>query len=87
MAAVQLTTAASTLVAADPDQHREVTVANLGPNKIYLETNGTATVIGGLPVAATTGAVTVKLPAGVALSAIVETANQASPADTRILIR
>jgi hypothetical protein len=85
MASVQVATASGTLVAADPDSHRRVVIANLGPQPIFVETTGPATAAGSLPVAATTGVREIVLPPGVTLTAICGTL-QVTPADTRVLV-
>jgi hypothetical protein len=85
MAAVQVQTTSTTLLAADPDQWRTVVVQNLGPNAIFLETTGAATAAGGLQVAATTGLVTLTITPNTTVAAIAATANQTTPADTRLL--
>jgi hypothetical protein len=86
MAAAQVLTTSTAVVASDPDQWRMVFVSNLGPNVIYLEVGATATTTTGLPVPATTGTIgPLHLPPGQALNAIAATANQVSPADTRVV--
>lgn len=87
MAAVQVQTTSTALLAADPDQYRVAFVSNLGPNAIYLEVGATPTTATGLAVAATTGQVgPISVPPNVALNAIAATANQSSPADTRVMV-
>jgi len=86
MPAAQVTTGGGELIAADPDQHREAVIQNLGPNAIYLAVGAAAAVATGLRVAASTGERVLRVPAGLAVNAIAETANQSSPADTRYLI-
>lgn len=86
MAAVQVQTTSTTLLTPDTDNWRTAVVQNLGPNAIYVETTGAATVIGGLQIAATTGVSTLPVAPNVTLTAIAATANQASPADTRLYV-
>jgi hypothetical protein len=86
MAAVQVTTAGVALLAAKAEEERDVIIQNLGPNAIFIEIGAAATLIGGLQIAATTGQLATRVPANAAVNAIAATANQASPADTRIVI-
>lgn len=80
--------AASDLIAADSAvTPRDVLIRNLGPNAIYVENNGgLATVADGFKIDAGAAATVIRLP-NKRLSVIAETATQASPADTRYLMR
>ena len=64
-----------------------VSIANLGPNAIFVGTTSAVTTVTGFPIAATTGTLTLT---GVDLSdglwAIAATALQVSPADTRVAV-
>jgi hypothetical protein len=85
MANVALTTASSALLAADADQWRNVFIANLGPNTIFFELGATATTTGSQPVPTNQTVGPIPLPPATAINAIVATANQTSPADTRVI--
>lgn len=62
-----------------------VSVQNLGPNPIYAEVNGTATVAGGTRIDPGDAA-DVWVAARKRLSLIAATADQVSPADTRVQV-
>lgn len=86
MAAVQVLASGSTaLVAADPDQHRKVKIANLGPNPIWVEIGAAAVVATSYKITNGTSD-TFDVPQAVAVNAIASTADQVSPADTRVLV-
>jgi hypothetical protein len=87
MAAVQVATTSTTIVASDPDQWRTVFVSNLGPNPIFVEVGAAATAAGSVSVAATTGLLgPIALPPNQAINAICPTALQVTPADTRVMV-
>jgi hypothetical protein len=86
MAAFQATTASTTLLAADPDQWRTVIVSNLGPNTIYLEVGAAAVVASSYGVPTNSASPPIQLPPATMLNVIAATANQVSPADTRLLV-
>jgi hypothetical protein len=81
---VEVQTTATQLVAGD---HRRsvLAIANTGPNAIYIG-NEDVTTDTGFPIAATTGVFSADQHSVMeTLYAIAATANQASPADTRVL--
>jgi hypothetical protein len=84
MAAVQVQTTTGVLLAADADEERDVIIQNLGPNPIFIEWGAAAVAITSLQIAAGAQLIT-KVNANVALNALAGTANQASPADTRVM--
>lgn len=83
MAAVDVLASASTTVVAASNNWRAGVVQNRGPNPIFFSTDGAAAVATGVELAAgqTTGFV---LAPGEALAAIASTADQATPANTRV---
>lgn len=81
MPAVSVGLTSTTIVAADPDQGRRVRVRNTGAQILHVDIGTAAAVASGYPVAATTGEVTLDLPAGQALNGITVTA----PVDVRYL--
>lgn len=83
MAAVNVLASASTTVVASSDQWRSGIMFNNGPNTIWFSTEGAAATTTGVPLAA--GAATgFVLGPGEALTAIASTADQSSPANTRV---
>lgn len=75
-----VTTSAATLIAADPDQWRYVTIENLGPtNFVGIEIGATATLASGFQLAAGAVSPVFRVPPNTLVSAIASTA----PCDVR----
>jgi hypothetical protein len=84
MAAVQVATTTTVLVTADPDQARTVSIANMGPQIVYVEVGAPAVIASSLPIPATTGRLDLLVPANTAVNAICSVL-QVTPADTRVI--
>lgn len=82
-----LASAASDAIAASahPFDYKDINVQNLGPNPIFVEIGGVATVAGGSRVDAG-GSMTFRRAPNQRVSVIAATADQVSPADTRIQV-
>lgn len=87
MAAVDVQTTTTVLLADNNAQSEEVTIQNLGPNVIYIDFDTAAATTTGVQIPITSGVLTVRRGPNTAINAIAATANQTSPANTRILVR
>jgi hypothetical protein len=87
MANVAVQTSATQLLAANAaaEQRLAVVIQNLGPNAIAIGTDNTVTTSNGVQVP-TNGVLTLTAAINGTLFAIALTANQSSPADTRVLV-
>jgi len=87
MANVAVTTSATQILAANTNvaQRSAVVIQNLGPNAIAVDTVNTVTTATGIQIP-TNGTLTLTAGINGTLFAIAATANQVSPADTRILV-
>lgn len=87
MPAVQVQTTATQLLAANTSAQlrTRVLIENLGPNAIYVGYDNTVTTATGEQVAATSGVLELRGNINGTLFAVAATANQVSPADTRVI--
>jgi len=90
--AVQVLTGSSiailTPAAGDNRQSRgPILISNLGPNAIFVGTSNAVTTATGFPIPATTGSVNIGfINSGDTLYARAATADQTTPADTRVMV-